>query len=99
MKHRMLPPVDIRYQTHTVNGRTYTGSPGAAVDVVGFDADMLSANGWIYVCPSGDTSERPTGTFGIYNANAGSKYFDTTLDKLIVSDGANWRDPATGNVA
>lgn len=99
MKHRMLPPVDIRYQVLTVNGRTYTGSSGTIVDVVGFDADMLSANGWIYVCSSGDTSERPTGTLGIYNANAGSKYFDTTLDKLIVSDGANWRDPATGDVA
>ena len=47
MSRRMLPPTQTGYQTRTVNGRTYSGSPGSAFDIPDFDADVLSANGWI----------------------------------------------------
>lgn len=98
MNHRMLPPTQVAYQTRTVNGRTYTGVPGVAIDIPDFDADVLAANGWTDTGPSGTTDQRPTGTMGRYNASAGSRFFDTTLGKDIVSDGVNWRDPATGNI-
>ena len=97
MNRRMLPPTQVGYQTRTVNGRTYTGSTGVVMDIPDFDATTLSANGWIDICPSGTTLQRPTGTLGQYNASAGFKFFDTTLNQIIVSDGKSWRDPATGN--
>jgi hypothetical protein len=42
MKIRMLPPTKTAYQTITSNGRTYTGQPGQAPDVVDFDARVGS---------------------------------------------------------
>jgi hypothetical protein len=47
--------------------------------------------------PSGPTSARPVGTLGQYTNLPGSMYFDTTLSKLIISDGVSWRDLANGN--
>jgi hypothetical protein len=67
------------------------------IDVYDADAQELEANGWIPVAPSGPTSARPAGTLGLYSAAAGSTFFDTTLGKLIFSDGETWRDPANGN--
>ena len=96
MNRRMLPPTQLAYQTRTMNGRTYTGTPGSVMDIPDFDAGPLSANGWIDIGPSGTTMQRPTGTLGPYNASAGSRFFDTTLGHEIVSDGLSWRDPATG---
>lgn len=96
MNHRMLPPTQAAYQTRVVNGRTYTGAPGVAIDVPDFDADMLAANGWIDAGPSGTTAQRPTGTLGRYSASAGFKFLDTTLGKIIVSNGTSWIDPVTG---
>jgi hypothetical protein len=98
MNRRMLPPIQAAYQSRTVNGRIYTAAPGAVLDVPDFDAVMLSANGWIDVAPSGTTAQRPIGSLGQYNASAGFEYFDTTLSKINISDGQNWRDPATGGV-
>jgi hypothetical protein len=67
------------------------------LDIPDFDASMLEANGWIDCGPSGTTAQRPTGRLGLYNAGAGSKFFDTTLGLTIASDGISWRDPNTGN--
>ena len=97
MNRRMLPPINISAQSRTVNGRLYSGAPGTFWDVPDFDANMLAAAGWNDCGPSGTTAQRPIGTLGIYNASAGSKFFDTTLGLTIVSDGISWRDPATGN--
>jgi hypothetical protein len=97
MNIRLLPPVAVAAQTRIVNGRSYSSTPGNVVDVLDSDAAVLQANGWIWVSASGPTSARPTGTLGLYSAAAGQSYFDTTLGKLIVSDGQNWRDPATGS--
>ena len=81
-------------------GRTYVGSPGTVLDVPEFDAAPLQAQGWFPVCfglpalkqgGSGPTANRPANPLG------GKHYFDTTLGKLAVWDGAAWRDPGTGN--
>lgn len=96
MNIRMLPPTNIQDQTLTVNGRNYSGQPGAALDVPDFDAQQLQANGWTWVAPSGASSERPTSAQGLYPASVGAQFFDTTLNALIIFDGATWRNPATG---
>jgi hypothetical protein len=100
MNFRVLPPVAVRSQTLTVNGRNYTGAPGVAMDVPDFDAQVLGANGWICCCPSGPTSARPTTNPNIsapYTAAPSSKFYDTSIGKMLIFDGATWRDPATGN--
>jgi hypothetical protein len=99
MNFRMLPSPLLLKQSLVVNGRTYTGAPGTTIDVPDFDAGPLAANGWTKVALSGPTTARPTTltTGGQYTAGVSSQFFDTTLGKLIVFDGAGWRDPATGN--
>jgi hypothetical protein len=97
MNIRLLPPVEVAEQTRVVNGRSYTAAPGSTLDVLDSDAQVLMANNWVFVAPSGPTSARPTGTLGLYSAAAAQTFFDTTLGKLIVSDGQTWRDPSTGN--
>jgi hypothetical protein len=68
------------------------------VDVYDADAEVLEANAWLRIAPSGPTSARPNGgALGFYNASPGVMYYDTTLAKLIIFDGANWRDPVNGN--
>jgi hypothetical protein len=97
---RMLPPTGICQLNRIVNGRTYSSAPGAAIDIVDFDAGVLSANGWVKVALTGPTSARPsTNPNGTppYLATAGLHYVDTTLDKVVVFDGATWRDPLTGS--
>lgn len=100
--HRMLPPTTVAYQTRTVNGRTYSGTPGQVLDVPSFDADVLAANGWSFVAQSGPTSARPTPSLspiGPEGSQIGpsAKYFDTTINQLIVSDGATWRSAVDGS--
>jgi hypothetical protein len=97
MNIRLLPPIEPSHDAYVINGRSYSASPGSVLDVLDYDAAVLEANGWIHVAPSGPTSARPTGRLGLYSAAAGQSYFDTTLGKLIISDGQNWRDPANGN--
>jgi hypothetical protein len=101
--YRMLPPAIVAGQPVTsqqsmvVNGRTYAGTPGSAMDVPDMDGAVLAANGWIKVAASGTTAQRPTSTSAPLRAAPNERYFDTTLGKLIVFDGATWRDPATGS--
>ena len=98
MNIRMLPPVAANQQTRTINGRTYSGTPGTVQDIPDFDANVLQANGWIRVANSGPTSARPVANPPFPTApNPGDKFFDTTLGILIAFDGATWRDPVSGN--
>ena len=97
---RMMPPVSTPLQSRTANGRTYSAVPGVAIDIVDCDAEVLSANGWTKIALSGATSARPSPNPNAtppYLAASGFKYLDTTLNKVIVFDGQNWRDPITGN--
>jgi hypothetical protein len=96
LKCRMLPPIDSRYQTITTSGRTYSAQPHTALDVLDVDAQVLEANGWTNMGPTGTTAQRPTGTLGVWTATRGARYYDTTIGKLIMHDGMTWRDPATG---
>jgi hypothetical protein len=101
--HRMMPPAIVAggavtsQQNITVNGRNYSGSPGSVADIPDMDAQVLGANGWVKVASSGTTAQRPTATSAPVNAAPGTQYWDVTLSKLVVFDGKNWRDPATGN--
>lgn len=96
---RMLPPPAVISQTIVVNGRSYSGAPGAVMDILDADAVMLSANGWVKVALSGPTSARPLtsqATGSLYFAAPGLQFYDTSLGKIVVFDGATWRDPVTG---
>lgn len=100
--YRVLPPVSASRQMIRLNGRNYSAAPGQAIDVPDFDAPALAANGWMIVAPSAATTGRlghaAAGTIAPTADTPGQLFFDTTLGKLIVSDGTNWRDPATGAV-
>lgn len=100
MLFRVLPPTIATKQTMNINGRNYTGAPGVAMDVPDFDGRVLTANGWVYVAPSGPTSARPSPNPVLtppYTAAIGTDFYDTSISKYILWDGATWRDPATGN--
>jgi hypothetical protein len=56
---RLLPPIAVQQQTIVANGRTYSSTPGHVVDVLDFDATVLTANGWLRVAQSGTTAQRP----------------------------------------
>jgi hypothetical protein len=94
----MLGPVNVAQQTTTVNGRTYTLAAGQPADILDADAQVLGANGWVTVAPSGPTSARPAAALGgaPYCASEGARFFDTTLNYLIIFAGGAWRNPATG---
>ncbi|MGH8293574.1 MAG: hypothetical protein ACRESA_08910 [Gammaproteobacteria bacterium] len=99
MTTRVLPAITTAQQAVTVNGRKYNAQPGTAIDAPDGDADVLGANGWIRVCPSGTSAQRPTGSGvigGTGVVTAGSLFFDSTLGFVIVFDGKSWRNPATG---
>ena len=88
---RLMPAGNGKTTTATVNGRKYTCALGSTIDVVDFDAyALMSAAGWIQVAPVGSTAQR-TPQPGI-----GAIFHDTTVGKLIIFEGAAWRDPATG---
>jgi hypothetical protein len=96
MQWRMLASSNPQQNPIVVNGRTYSASAGAALDVPDFDGQILQANGWAHVAPSGPTSARPAGANGLYPATNGAKFFDTTLGYIIEYSAGAWRNPATG---
>jgi hypothetical protein len=97
MNIRLLPPTEAALQTCAFKGRSYSAVPGSFLDFYDADALVLEANGWIHVAPSGPTSSRPVGALGPYAAVPGTWFYDTTISKLIVYDGANWRSPVDGS--
>jgi hypothetical protein len=88
---RLMPAGNGKTTTAVVNGRTYSCQLGATLDVVDFDAFVLGANGWIQVAPAGTTAQRPA------KPGVGNFFHDTTVGKIIIFEGAAWRDPATGS--
>ncbi len=96
MNWRMFPPNAVREQTRTVNGRTYSGTPGSVLSVPEQDGQILQANGWTSIAPSGPAS--PAGRQDRHlRRPPRAQFFDETLGKLIVFDGQTWRDPLNGN--
>jgi hypothetical protein len=87
---RLMPEGHGKITSMTVNGRTYSCALGATIDVPDFDAFVLGANGWIQVAPVGTTAQRPA------KPGVGNFFHDTTVGKVIIFEGAAWRDPATG---
>ena len=89
---RLMPAGNGKITTAIVNGRSYTCALGSTIDVVDFDAFALeSAAGWVQVAPVGTTAQRPA------KPGVQTWYHDTTLGKLIIWEGAAWRDPANGS--
>lgn len=86
----LMPPGAKSKTSHAVNGRTYTASPGSTVTAPDFDAQVLSANGWITIGPVGTTAQRPA------TPQPNQLYHDTTLGYVIAWEGAAWRNPNTG---
>jgi hypothetical protein len=97
MTTRLLPPTNVQQQTIIANGRSYSSTPGHAVDVLDDDAAVLSANGWLRVAFSGPTTARPTSSLGNGSAPArGAVFYDTSISKIAIWDGATWRSRSTG---
>jgi hypothetical protein len=94
---RMFPPPSGAFQNTTVNGRSYAASPGSKLDVPEQDAHQLEANGWIRGAYVGPTSGRPNVGMGVFVAQRGSRYFDTTVGAMIEFDGATWRSLVDGS--
>jgi hypothetical protein len=98
MTMRMMPPASGLRPSILVNGRTYTCALGATIDVPDCDGFIMSANGWTEAANgagSGTTAQRPSAV----TAGKGTPFFDTTLGKVIRSDGMAWRDPNNGAAA
>jgi len=86
--------------------RTYrmlsTGKGAVAAGTV-MDLDQRTAQltpAIFQVCLSGTTAQRPKAGDADFSmgVQAGIFYLDTTLTKVIVSDGNNlWRDPTSGS--
>lgn len=84
--------------------RSYSASAGGFIDAVGDptsgDASTLSSQGFILICQSGPTASRPN--FATTTVGVGMRdvlFLDTTISKIVVWDGAAWRDPVTGATA
>jgi len=99
---RLLPPINPGVQTRLAFGRSYTGIPGQVFDIILGDAAVLEGAGWNRITFSGSTADRPTstvaGTQQPVPLSTGLLYLDTTLAKVIVYDGAAWRDVIAGGV-
>ena len=53
----------------------------------------------VSLCMVGTTAQRPkVGDVDVLNLQTPTWYIDTTLNKVVVWTGANWRDPLTGGV-
>ncbi|UGY03275.1 hypothetical protein [Bradyrhizobium quebecense] len=93
MNTNNIPTTGINPPGNFVYGKQYAIAAGGFVDVAGYDdAGMLAGQrGFFQVGDSsGPTSARPA------NIRTGWMHIDTTLNKAVVFDGSNWRDPASG---
>lgn len=87
LTHRLIPPA--AGSQITVHGRKYDPANGA-VDAFEQDSGRLQANGWIFLAPSGPTTQRPDTAVGNYPRVNGAKFWDTTIAHLVVWNGKNW---------
>lgn len=97
MTMQLMPPADGLHGSITVNGRSYSCALGSAISVPDADGYVMMANGWTEASAGGSntTANRPSAV----TAGKGATFHDTTLGKIIKSDGKVWRDPNTGAAA
>jgi hypothetical protein len=93
----VMPPADGLHPAIVVNGRSYTCALGSTITVPDQDGYVMISNGWTEASTggSGATAARPDPV----KAGKGGQFHDTTLGKIIRSDGKIWRDPNTGAAA
>ncbi len=106
MNVRLLPTPTATQTISSRDGfRSYAPVLGTPVDAPRQDVELLTGNGWVAVgigggrgspepAQAGATSARPTSAGVAIPLQPGSQYVDTTLGKIIVWDGATWRDYA-----
>jgi len=89
---RLMPPSGNFNNPINVNGRIYSCAANATLDVPDFDAAILQANGWTVTAAggSGVTTARPA------KPTINMQFHDTTLGKIVIWDGKNWRDYSSG---
>lgn len=78
--------------------------PVSLAQYLGYGGEAFQGVTGVFIGLSGATTDRPTPAqlqSNVFNKSiVGVKFFDTTLNKLLIYDGANgWRDPATGALA
>lgn len=88
-KHRLLPPAGA--SAITVNSRTYDPAV-APQDVPEHDSNALQANGWAFLGAVGTSAQRPTSSLGTHPLFVGQRYYDTTVSKTLLWNGAVWKD-------
>lgn len=79
--------------------RSYSATGGGFIDAIGDpsgDASSLVSQGFIPVGGSGTTAQRPLAAGFL---KPGFVYVDTTISKVVIWDGSNFRDPVTGSTA
>ena len=79
-------------QNISVNGRSYSATPGSTLTVPDMDITTLGANGWTVVALVGTTTQR----LAYATPHIGLFWHDTTLGFLVVYEGTTWRNPASG---
>jgi hypothetical protein len=85
-----------------VRGRVYTSTIGAAPLIVpDFDAFVLTANGWMLAAKdgAGTTAQRPVASYGVAPPPTGYRYFDSDVGAMVIWNGKNWINHATGATA
>jgi hypothetical protein len=94
MTTRVMPPA-VGGNPITVNGRTYNCAVGSTIDVPDWDAQLLSANGWLISAAGGvgATAARPA------NPKRGDEFVDTALGAQVIYDGKQWRNKTSGATA
>jgi hypothetical protein len=97
---RLTVPVGATGYPFTISGtsRSYSCVSGETIDVNDADALILASNGWVRLAEPaaavGPTTSRPA------HAPINRQFIDTTIEALIVSDGAeNWLNAVTGAIS
>jgi hypothetical protein len=79
--------------------RFYSAGGGQTIDAQGppdADASTLTSQGFLLVAASGTTALR--NSLGGTYFKAGTLFCDTSLQRVIMYDGVNWRDVMNGNI-
>lgn len=87
--------------TTVANGHAYVGDPNTITDAADADvATLVGAGGWAQGPLVGTTAQRPgspsAGTVFIDLSLVGAPGMPTPSGRVILWDGANWRDLLTG---